>query len=94
VSAEEAHRAIREQVQAIGDAVRSMLDQSPPELATDIVDHGVVLTGGGSQLKALPAALRDATGLAVVRAEQPASAVVVGAGRILEEMDLLRAVAC
>jgi rod shape-determining protein MreB len=94
VSAEEAYRAIRGHVEAIGTAIRAVLDQSPPELATDIVDHGVVLTGGGSQLTALPAALREVTGLAVVRAERPASAVVLGAGRILEEMDLLRAVAC
>ncbi len=88
------HCALHDEVAAIASAIRAVLDESPPELAADIVDHGVVLTGGGSGLRGLEAALREATGLAVVQAERPAQAVVEGAGRILEELELLRAVAC
>ena len=71
-----------------------MLDRVPTELAADVTDHGIVITGGGSRLRGLERALRAATGLPVVRAEHPEDAVVHGAGRILEELALLEAVAC
>src|SRR5690606_6614758 len=87
------HGAIRPGVDAIARAIRQVLEHSPPELASDVVDHGVVLTGGGSRLRDLDVALRDLTGLAVVRAEMPEEAVIAGAGRALEELDVMRAVA-
>jgi len=69
------------------------LEQTPPELAADIVDSGIVLTGGGSLLKNLDVLLREETGLPIIVAEDPLSAVVLGSGRALDDMDLLREVA-
>ncbi len=94
IDSEAIHAAIRRPVADIARAIRVALDQAPPELTADIVDHGVVLTGAGSRLRDLDLALREATGLAVVQAERPEDAAVLGAGHILEELDLLRAVAC
>jgi len=94
VTAHAVHDALSGGIAAVAHAIRALLDESPPELAADIVDHGVVLVGGGSHLRGLPAALREATGLAVVQAERPDLAVVEGTGRILEELELLEAVAC
>jgi len=94
VTAAEVYEVLSVEVGAIAHAIRAALDECPPELATDIVDHGVVLTGAASQLRGLEAALRDATGLAVVQADKPGRAVAHGTGRILEQMQLLEAVAC
>jgi rod shape-determining protein MreB len=85
--------ALRPQVHAIADAIRQALHEAPPELASDVVEHGVVLCGGGSLLRGLDVALRDLTGMAVVHAEEPTRAVVDGAGQVLEELELLEAVA-
>ena len=94
VSAEAVTAAIHPQVKRIAAAIRQLLDRTPPELASDIVDHGVVLVGGGAGLPHLDAVLRHYTGLPVVAAESPETAVVNGAGKVLDELDLLRAVAC
>ncbi len=94
VDAVSVYEALKPQVSAIAGAIRTALEQAPPELASDVVDHGVVLCGGGSQLHGLDRALRTQTGLAVVHAEDPTRSVVSGAGRILEELDLLEAMAC
>ncbi|HNJ78009.1 MAG TPA: rod shape-determining protein, partial [Marmoricola sp.] len=80
---------IEEQVQSIVDAVRSTLDQTPPELAGDIMDRGIVLTGGGAQLKALDERIRHETGIPVHVAPNPMSSVAVGAGRCVEDFDAL-----
>jgi len=77
-------------VQLIVDTVISALERTPPELASDIVDKGLVMTGGGALLKDLDRALRDATGLPVIVADNPLDAVVLGSGRALEQLDLLR----
>src|ERR1700759_4614899 len=74
-----------EPVSAIVEAVKVALENTPPELAADIVDKGIVLTGGGALLHRLDQALRDATGLAVVIAENPLQCVAMGTGRALEE---------
>ena len=66
------------------------LEQTPPELSADIVDRGIVLTGGGSMLKNLDKRLREETGLPVAMAEDPLSSVVFGAGNMLSDFDLLR----
>lgn len=87
-------RSLAPNVRAIAEGVRRCLQQTPPELAADIVDHGVVLCGAGSLLADLDLALRDETGLPVVHAEDPSLAVVRGAGRVLEHAGLMQAVAC
>ncbi len=89
VGESEIRRAIEEQVQSIVDAVRSTLDQTPPELAGDIMDRGIVLTGGGAQLKALDERIRHETGIPVHVAPNPMSSVAVGAGRCVEDFDAL-----
>lgn len=94
VSGADISEALRRPVQALVRGIRSVLDRVPAELASDVADHGVVLVGGGSRLRGLERSLREATGLPVVRAEQPEVCVINGAGRILDELDLLEAVAC
>ena len=77
----------------IVDAVRSVLERTPPELSADIVDKGVVLSGGGAQLKNLDVLLREETGLPVMVCENPQLAVVLGTGKVLDELSLLREIA-
>jgi rod shape-determining protein MreB len=70
--------------------VRVALERTPPELSADIVDRGIVLTGGGSLLKNLDKLLREETGLPISVAEDPLSSVVLGTGKMLSDFDLLR----
>jgi rod shape-determining protein MreB len=84
--------ALSEPVNAIVEAVRNALERTPPELAADIVDKGIVLAGGGALLRNLDVLLREETGLPVVIAEDPLSCVVLGSGKVLDEIDLLRQV--
>ncbi len=84
--------ALSEPVSAIIEAVKTALEHTAPELAADIVDKGIVLTGGGALLGDLDAVLRDATGLPVSIAEEPLSCVAQGTGRCLEEMKTLKGV--
>ena len=93
VNSDEIREALQEPVNAIVDAVRVVLERTPPELAADIVDKGIVLSGGGSQLKNLDVLLREETGLPVMVSENPQLAVVLGTGRALDELHLLRDVA-
>jgi len=74
----------------IVDAVRVALERTPPELSADIVDRGIVVTGGGALLKNLDKRLREETGLPVAMAEDPLSTVVLGAGKMLSNFELLR----
>ena len=90
VSDAEIRDALAETVNVIIEAVRVALEQTPPELSADIVDRGIVLTGGGSMLKNLDKRLREETGLPVAMAEDPLSSVVYGAGNMLSDFDLLR----
>ena len=94
VDSAELEQALQPCVREIDHGIRRALEQAPPELASDIVDHGVVLTGGGCLLRDLDTALRNTSGLPVIRAEDPLGASVIGAGIALEEQALLRAVAC
>jgi rod shape-determining protein MreB len=93
ISSEEVMQAIAEPVNAIVNAVKIALERTPPELAADIVDRGIVLAGGGALLKNLDKLLREETGLPIIVAESPLTAVVLGSGRALEELDLLREIA-
>jgi len=85
VSQAQIAESLSEPVTAIVDAVKVALENTPPELAADIVDRGIVLTGGGALLHRLDQVLRDATGLPVVVAENPLQCVALGTGRALEE---------
>ena len=81
ITDEEIREALAETVNVIVDAVRVALERTPPELSADIVDRGIVLTGGGALLKNLDKRLREETGLPLAMAEDPLSSVVLGAGR-------------
>lgn len=93
VNSDEIRDALQEPINAIVEAVRIALERTPPELAADIVDKGIVLAGGGALLKNLDILLREETGLPVLIAEDPISAVVIGSGRALDAIELLREVA-
>ncbi len=82
--------ALSEVVTAISDGVKSALECTAPELSADIVDRGIVLTGGGANLRGLDQVIANATGVPVFVAENPLNCVVLGTGRALEEMDTLR----
>ena len=90
ITDEEIREALAETVNVIVDAVRVALERTPPELSADIVDRGIVLTGGGSLLKNLDKRLREETGLPLAMAEDPLSSVVLGAGKMLSDFNLLR----
>ena len=92
VSSADVRHAVEEQVHAIVDAVRTTLDQTPPELAGDIMDRGIVLTGGGALLRGLDERLRHETGMPVHIAQDPLTSVAQGAGRCVEDFDALRQV--
>ncbi len=92
ISDEEIREALTEPVSTIVEAVRMALERTPPELSADIMDKGIVLSGGGSLLRGLDQRLRNETGLPVVLAEDPLSSVVLGTGKVLEDIDLLRKV--
>jgi rod shape-determining protein MreB len=87
---EEIRKALTEPIRAIMQAVHDALERIPPELSADILDRGIILTGGGSLLKNLDQRLREETGLPVQLAEDPLSSVVLGAGKMLSDFDLLR----
>ncbi len=88
----EIREALAETVATIVEAVRMALERTPPELSADIMDKGIVLSGGGALLRNLDQRLRDETGLPVVLAEDPLASVVLGTGRVLSDIDLLRKV--
>ncbi len=85
IKAEEVREAIQEPITAIVDAVKLSLENTPPELAADIVDRGIVLTGGGALLRGFDILLREETNLPINLVEDPLTAVVLGTGKILDE---------
>ena len=92
INSEEIREAIMEPVSLIVDAIKDTLENTPPELAGDIVDRGIMLTGGGALLRGLDALIREETGLPVTIADDPLSAVVRGAGMALNQLDILKEV--
>jgi rod shape-determining protein MreB len=82
-----------EPVNAIVEAVRVALERTPPELAAEIVDKGIVLAGGGALLSGLDALLKQETGLPVTIADDPLSCVAIGSGKALDELSLLKEIA-
>ena len=93
ITSTEVREALTGPLNVIVDAVRVALERTPPELSADIVDRGILLTGGGSLLKNLDKRLREETGLPLAIAENPLSSVVLGAGKMLSEFSLLRKIA-
>ena len=93
ITSKEIQSAISEQVDVIVDAVRVALEQTPPELSADIVDQGIVLTGGGALLKNLDTLLKRETGMPIIVADDPLSSVVLGSGRALDNLEILREIA-
>ena len=89
ITSEEIRDALKDPVSKIVDAVRTTLDKCEPELAADLVDRGIVLSGGSAQLRGLDTLLSSQTGLPVVVADDPLSAVVEGTGVVLSELDFL-----
>ena len=92
VSAQDIRRAMEEPVNSIIDAVKSTLDKCPPELAGDVMDRGIVLTGGGALLGGLDERLRHETGMPIHVADNPLHSVAVGSGKCVEEFEALRQV--
>jgi rod shape-determining protein MreB len=93
ISSVEITEAIQEPVNAIVEGVKTALERTPPELASDIVDRGIVLAGGGALLKNLDVLLREETGLPIIVCDSPLTAVVLGSGKALDELDLLKDIA-
>ncbi len=92
IDSEEVREAISEQIDAIVESVKIALEQTPPELASDIVDRGIVLTGGGALLKNLDRLLREETGLPITIADDPLSTVARGSGMALDNIEVLKQV--
>ena len=90
VTSTEIREALQEPIRAIVDAVKSTLEKTPPELAADIYDRGIVLTGGGALLRGLDKLINKETGLPVQKAEDPLACVVLGSGKILDQFDHLK----
>jgi rod shape-determining protein MreB len=92
IGSEEIRMAIAEPLNAIVETVKIVLEQTPPELAADIVDRGIVLTGGGAQLQNLDVLLREETELPVTIADNPLTTVVLGSGKALDDLHLFKEV--
>ncbi len=88
----EVREALLDPISAIVNAIKIALENTPPELAGDILDHGIVLTGGGSILRGLDIRLREDTHLPIVLVDDPLTTVVNGTGKVLDDLDLLRKV--
>src|SRR5690349_6102719 len=92
ISSAEVRRAIEEPVNLIVDAVKNTLDKCPPELAGDVMDRGIALTGGGALLRGLESRIREETGMPVQVADNPLDSVVLGTGKCVEDFETLRQV--
>jgi rod shape-determining protein MreB and related proteins len=90
IDSEEIRVAISEQIDAIVETVKIALEQTPPELSADIVDRGIILTGGGALLKNLDKLLREETNLPITVADRPLETVALGSGKALDNLDLLK----
>ncbi len=93
IASEEIREAIAEPINTIVETVRIALEKTPPELAADIVDKGIVLAGGGALIRNLDILLREETGLPIMIADNPLCAVVLGSGKALDQIDILSSVA-
>jgi rod shape-determining protein MreB len=92
IDSEEVRVAVSEQIDAIVETIKIALEQTPPELAADIVDRGIVLTGGGALLKNLDKLLKEETGLPITISDEPLLAVALGSGKAIDNIEILRQV--
>lgn len=92
ITSEEIYKALSEPVTSIIEAIKATLEQTPPELSADIMDRGIVMAGGGSLLRGLDRLVSEETGMPVHLADEPLLSVAYGAGRVLENIDVLRKV--
>jgi rod shape-determining protein MreB and related proteins len=92
ISADEIRRAIEDPLAVIIDTVKTTLDKCPPELAGDVMDRGIALTGGGALLRGLDERLREETGMPIHMADNPLDSVALGTGKCVEDFDTLRQV--
>ena len=90
ISSKEIYDAMRETISNIIDSIKSTLEKTPPELAADIMEQGIMLTGGGAQLDGLDRVIMNETGMPVVIAENPLDCVAIGTGKALESIEVLR----
>lgn len=93
INEDEIRESLREPVSIILDTIKVALENTPPELAADIIDRGIVLAGGGALLRGLDFLIKEETGLPVIVADDPLTAVVRGVGKMLDELELLRKIA-
>jgi len=89
---DEVRESLAEPVSQILNGIKLALENTPPELSADIVDKGIVLAGGGALLKGLDVFLREETSLPIIIAEDPLTCVALGAGKVLDDLDVLRKV--
>ena len=92
ISSSEINEALKETINAIVDSIKFTLEKTPPELASDIMDKGIMLSGGGALLSGLDNLLREETGMPVTVAENPLDCVAIGAGKVLDEIETLKRV--
>lgn len=92
ITSSEITEALKEPINAIVDSIKYTLEKTPPELAADIMDRGIMLTGGGALLSGLDKLIRDETGMPVSIADKPLDCVAIGAGKVLEEIETLKKV--
>lgn len=92
ITSEEIRESLQEPVRAILESVKIVLERTPPELAADLIEHGIVMAGGSSQLRGLDKLISEETGLPVFIAEDPLTAVACGTGKVLNEMNYLKKV--
>jgi rod shape-determining protein MreB len=92
ITSEEVYKALSEPVSAILEAIKGTLEQTPPELAADIMDRGIVMAGGGSLLRGLDRLVSEETSMPIHVADEPLLCVAYGTGRVLENIDVLRRV--
>ena len=90
ITSEEIREALEEPVGLIVDGVKSILEKTPPELAADIIEKGIIMTGGGSLLYGLDKRIEERTGIKVIVANEPLSCVAAGTGKALSSIDLLK----
>ncbi|NLC43374.1 MAG: rod shape-determining protein, partial [Clostridiales bacterium] len=93
ISSTEVLESLREPISGIIEAIKLTLEKTPPELASDVMDKGIMLTGGGALLHGMEQLVREETGMPVSIADNPLDCVVIGAGRVIEELETLKRVA-
>lgn len=92
ITSTEINEALREPINAIVDAIKFTLEKTPPELASDIMDKGIMLAGGGALLSGMDKLIKEETGMPVMIAEDPLDCVAIGAGKVIEEIESLKRV--